>query len=58
MTVWMCSLYLLLIVHALRFSGVAGEGCGVVVEGFAPITEEAVATPPAGDSKVSIVINI
>ncbi|XP_062115967.1 elongation factor 1-delta 1-like [Humulus lupulus] len=36
----------------LRISGVAGEGAGVVVEGFAPITE-AVATPPAGDSKAS-----
>ncbi|KAL5543933.1 hypothetical protein UlMin_007717 [Ulmus minor] len=37
----------------LRISGVAGEGCGVIVEGFAPITKEAVATPPAGDSKAS-----
>ena len=35
----------------LCFSGVAGEGCGVIVEGSA---EEAVATPPAGDSKASI----
>lgn len=38
----------------LCFSGVAGEGCGVIVEGSAAITEEAVATPPAGDSKASI----
>ncbi|KAF4362570.1 hypothetical protein F8388_011397 [Cannabis sativa] len=37
----------------LRISGVAGDGAGVIVEGFAPITEEAVATPPAGDSKAS-----
>ncbi|XP_024026301.1 elongation factor 1-delta [Morus notabilis] len=37
----------------LRISGVAGEGSGVVVEGAAPITEEAVATPPVGDSKAS-----
>lgn len=37
----------------LRISGVAGEGCGVIVEGSAPITKEAVATPPAGDSKAS-----
>ncbi|XP_039154606.1 elongation factor 1-delta 1 [Eucalyptus grandis] len=29
----------------LRISGVSAEGCGVVVEGFAPITEEAIATP-------------
>lgn len=33
------------------FSGVAGEGCGVIVEGLAPITEEAVATPPVADTK-------
>ena len=37
----------------LRISGVAGEGCGVIVEGSAAITKEAVATPPAGDSKAS-----
>ncbi|XP_010548303.1 PREDICTED: elongation factor 1-delta 1-like [Tarenaya hassleriana] len=35
----------------LRISGVSAEGSGVTVEGFAPITEEAVATPPAEDSK-------
>lgn len=34
-------------------SGVSGEGCGVTIEGSAPITGEAVATPPAGDSKAS-----
>ncbi|XVF20975.1 hypothetical protein REPUB_Repub12eG0050500 [Reevesia pubescens] len=34
----------------LRISGVSGEGCGVIVEGFAPA--ESVATPPAEDSKV------
>ncbi|KAF3436870.1 hypothetical protein FNV43_RR19623 [Rhamnella rubrinervis] len=37
----------------LRISGVAGEGSGVVVEGSAPITEEAVATPPASDTKAA-----
>ncbi|BBG96326.1 Translation elongation factor EF1B/ribosomal protein S6 family protein [Prunus dulcis] len=31
----------------LRISGVSGQGSGVIVEGSAPITEEAVATPPA-----------
>ncbi|KAL3363058.1 hypothetical protein AABB24_012389 [Solanum stoloniferum] len=36
----------------LRISGVSGEGAGVIVEGSAPITE-AVATPPAADSKAS-----
>ncbi|KAA8540687.1 hypothetical protein F0562_024394 [Nyssa sinensis] len=36
----------------LRISGVSGEGCGVTIEGSAPITE-AVATPPAADSKAS-----
>ncbi|XVF54675.1 hypothetical protein PTKIN_Ptkin05aG0199900 [Pterospermum kingtungense] len=35
----------------LRISGVSGEGCGVTVEGFAPA--EAVATPPAQDSKAA-----
>uniref|UniRef100_A0A1J3CYN8 Elongation factor 1-delta 1 n=1 Tax=Noccaea caerulescens TaxID=107243 RepID=A0A1J3CYN8_NOCCA len=35
----------------LRISGVSAEGSGVIVEGSAPITEEAVATPPAADSK-------
>ncbi|GMN43017.1 hypothetical protein TIFTF001_012224 [Ficus carica] len=30
----------------LYFSGVAGEGSGVIVEGSAPITEQAVATLP------------
>ncbi|XP_060173950.1 elongation factor 1-delta 1-like [Lycium barbarum] len=37
----------------LRISGVSGEGIGVTVEGSAPITEEAVATPPAADAKAS-----
>ncbi|CAL9216771.1 unnamed protein product, partial [Arabidopsis halleri] len=35
----------------LRISGVSAEGSGVIIEGSAPITEEAVATPPAADSK-------
>ncbi|KAK6250241.1 hypothetical protein SCA6_004246 [Theobroma cacao] len=35
----------------LRISGVSGEGCGVTVEGCAPA--EAVATPPAEDSKAT-----
>ncbi|KAJ6375390.1 hypothetical protein OIU77_000382 [Salix suchowensis] len=29
----------------LRISGVEAEGCGVVIEGSAPITSEAIATP-------------
>ncbi|KAK4764981.1 hypothetical protein SAY86_026071 [Trapa natans] len=37
----------------LRISGVAGDGCGVIVEGFAPITEEAVATPSVTDTKAA-----
>ncbi|XP_059657369.1 elongation factor 1-delta [Cornus florida] len=37
----------------LRISGVSGEGCSVTVEGSAPITEEAVATPAAVDTKAS-----
>ncbi|XP_062156740.1 elongation factor 1-delta-like isoform X1 [Alnus glutinosa] len=37
----------------LRISGVSGEGCGVTVEGSAPITEEAIATPPIGDTKAA-----
>ncbi|XP_059636801.1 elongation factor 1-delta-like [Cornus florida] len=37
----------------LRISGVSGEGCGVTVERSAPITEEAVATPAAVDTKAS-----
>ncbi|XP_010526783.1 PREDICTED: elongation factor 1-delta 1 isoform X1 [Tarenaya hassleriana] len=37
----------------LRISGVTAEGSGITVEGFAPITEEAVATPPAEDSKAA-----
>ncbi|GLU02675.1 hypothetical protein SLE2022_199160 [Rubroshorea leprosula] len=36
----------------LRISGVSAEGCGVVVEGSAPVTE-AVATPPVEDSKAA-----
>ncbi|TXG51295.1 hypothetical protein EZV62_023819 [Acer yangbiense] len=39
----------------LRISGVSAEGSGVVVEGCAPITAEAVATPPV-DSKASSVL--
>lgn len=35
------------------FRGVSADGCGVIVEGSAPITGDAVATPPVGDSKVS-----
>ncbi|KAK9278563.1 hypothetical protein L1049_028135 [Liquidambar formosana] len=35
----------------LRISGVSGEGCGVIVEGSAPVCEEAVATPPIDDTK-------
>ncbi|KAF8399940.1 hypothetical protein HHK36_015811 [Tetracentron sinense] len=35
----------------LRLSGVSGEGCGVTVEGSA--AEEAVATPPIADTKVT-----
>ncbi|KAI8019974.1 Elongation factor 1-delta 2 [Camellia lanceoleosa] len=30
----------------LRISGVSGEGCGVTIEGSAPVIEEAIATPP------------
>ncbi|KAL3529388.1 hypothetical protein ACH5RR_008710 [Cinchona calisaya] len=37
----------------LRISGLSGEGCGVTVEGFAPATEEAVATPPVVDTKAA-----
>uniref|UniRef100_A0A2N9EKG0 Translation elongation factor EF1B beta/delta subunit guanine nucleotide exchange domain-containing protein n=1 Tax=Fagus sylvatica TaxID=28930 RepID=A0A2N9EKG0_FAGSY len=37
----------------LRISGVSGEGSGVTVEGCAPITEEAIATPPVGDTKAA-----
>ncbi|KAK0586620.1 hypothetical protein LWI29_009807 [Acer saccharum] len=39
----------------LRISGVSAEGSGVVVERSAPITAEAVATPPV-DSKASSVL--
>lgn len=35
------------------YRGVAGEGCGVTVEGSAPITEETIATPPVTDTKAS-----
>ncbi|KAJ0039751.1 hypothetical protein Pint_26922 [Pistacia integerrima] len=34
------------------FNGVSAEGSGVTVEGFAPITEEEIATPPAKASSV------
>ncbi|CAL9019646.1 unnamed protein product [Prunus brigantina] len=37
----------------LRISGISGQGSGVIVEGSAPITEEAVATPPVADTKAS-----
>ncbi|KAL2539626.1 Elongation factor 1-delta 2 [Abeliophyllum distichum] len=37
----------------LRICGVSGEGSGVIVEGSAPIPEEAIATPPAADTKAS-----
>ncbi|CAH9091601.1 unnamed protein product [Cuscuta europaea] len=36
----------------LRISGVTGEGCGVIIEGSAPVTE-CVATPPASDPKAA-----
>lgn len=39
----------------LRISGVTAEGSGITVQGSAPISEEAVATPPAGDSKAAAV---
>lgn len=32
-------------------SGVSAEGSGVIVEGSAPAPEEAIATPPAVDTK-------
>ncbi|KAM1363767.1 hypothetical protein ACFX13_029296 [Malus domestica] len=38
----------------LRISGVTGEGCGVTIEGSAPVTGEAIATPPVADTKASI----
>ncbi|KAJ6676503.1 RIPENING REGULATED PROTEIN DDTFR10-LIKE [Salix viminalis] len=37
----------------LRISGVESEGCGVVVKGSAPITEEAIATPPSTETKAA-----
>ncbi|KAK2988732.1 hypothetical protein RJ640_020997, partial [Escallonia rubra] len=37
----------------LRLSGVSAEGCGVTIEGSACIVEEAIATPPAADTKAS-----
>ncbi|KAF7149695.1 hypothetical protein RHSIM_Rhsim02G0250400 [Rhododendron simsii] len=37
----------------LRISGVSAEGCGVTIEGSAPVFEEAVATTPAADSMAS-----
>ncbi|KAL2479096.1 Elongation factor 1-delta 2 [Forsythia ovata] len=36
----------------LRISGVSGQGCGVAVEGSAPVSE-VVAAPPVADSKAS-----
>ena len=47
---WLIYLYQLIFLY----SGVSGEGCGVNVEGSAPITEEAIATPPVDDTKASI----
>ncbi|KAF5957219.1 hypothetical protein HYC85_004444 [Camellia sinensis] len=38
----------------LRISGVSGEGCGVTIEGSAPVIEEAIATPPVADTKASL----
>jgi len=35
----------------LRISGVSGDGCGVTIEGSAPV--EVIATPPAADTKAS-----
>ncbi|XP_009365022.2 elongation factor 1-delta 2 isoform X3 [Pyrus x bretschneideri] len=37
----------------LRISGVTGEGSGVTIEGSAPATGEAIATPPVADTKAS-----
>ncbi|KAJ6748424.1 hypothetical protein OIU79_029522 [Salix purpurea] len=37
----------------LRISGVEAEECGVVIEGSAPITKEAIATPPSADTKAA-----
>ncbi|KAL6996976.1 hypothetical protein U1Q18_007099 [Sarracenia purpurea var. burkii] len=37
----------------LRISGVSEEGCGVTIQGSAAPIEEAVATPPATDTKAS-----
>ncbi|KAK2978191.1 hypothetical protein RJ640_030364 [Escallonia rubra] len=37
----------------LRLSGLSAEGCGVTIEGSAPGIEEAIATPPAADTKAS-----
>jgi hypothetical protein len=44
--------------HVSIYSGVSAEGSGVIVEGSAPITEEAVATPPAADSKVCLIVSM
>ena len=40
------------------YSGVSAEGSGVIVEGSAPVAEEAVATPPAADSKVLETVSV
>ncbi|KAK3043274.1 hypothetical protein RJ639_002517 [Escallonia herrerae] len=37
----------------LRLSGVSAESCGVTIEGSAPVIEEAIAIPPAADTKAS-----
>ncbi|GAV56548.1 EF1_GNE domain-containing protein [Cephalotus follicularis] len=37
----------------LRISGVSAEGCGVTIEGFVPVEEEAIATPPVADTKAA-----
>ncbi|KAG9152763.1 hypothetical protein Leryth_023566 [Lithospermum erythrorhizon] len=41
----------------MRISGVSGDGCGVIVEGDAPVPEDAVATPPADDTKASAAVD-
>jgi len=39
----------------LRIAGVSGDGCGVTVEGFAPVAEVEIATPAAADTKTTSV---
>ncbi|KAG6649942.1 hypothetical protein CIPAW_06G009100 [Carya illinoinensis] len=38
----------------LRISGFSGEGCGVTIEGSAPITGEAIATPPETEDEKKV----